>query len=79
MCLSNNLVDSIPGTFKSRPGGVHGVFQPGFLNESLDVGDLGGDGGRGGSHLYAVYVSIGMYVWLKLGEHTGIKQKSAVQ
>lgn len=64
MCLSNNLVDSVPGTFKGRPGGMHGVFQSGFLNEALDVGDLGGDRGGGGSHLYAVYVSIGRCVWL---------------
>lgn len=52
VCLSNDLVDSIPGTFQGRPGGMHGVFQAGFLNQTLDVGDLRGDGGRGGSHLY---------------------------
>ena len=52
VCLSNDLVDSIPGTFQGRPGGMHGVFQAGFLNETLDIGDLRGDGGRGGSHLY---------------------------
>lgn len=38
----------------SGSGRVHDVFYTGGLNESLDVGDLGGDGGGGGSDLFVI-------------------------
>lgn len=47
--LCGDWVDG--GRTEGGAGRVHDVLQAGFLDEALHVGNLGGDGGGGCSHL----------------------------
>lgn len=45
VALAHQRHHLIPGAIQRGAGAVHGVLDAAFPDQTLDVGDLGGDGG----------------------------------